>query len=64
MLQHEKTCVEARRLVLVNRKRFNDEDVERFRRKNRKTFETYSRSEDDRYRIEIFRPNGGPVEQT
>jgi hypothetical protein len=57
----EEQCIEARRMrSKVNRKRFNDEDVERFRRKNRKTFDTYSRSEYDQYRIEMFRPNGGP----
>lgn len=53
-------CVQARKVrSKKNRKRFNEKDVERYQRKNKRTFETYSRSEYDQYRIVVFRPDGG-----
>jgi hypothetical protein len=56
----EQQCIDARRArSKKNRKRFNEKDVERYLRKNRRTFETYSRPEYDRYRVIVFRPDGG-----
>ena len=55
----EQQCIQARRTRSKrNRKRFNEKDVERYQRKNKRTFETYSRSEYDQYRIVVFSPDG------
>lgn len=55
----EQQCIEARRArSKKNRKRFNEKDVDRYMRKNRRTLETYSRSEYDQYRVMVFRPDG------
>ena len=57
----EQQCIQARReRSKKNRKRFNEKDVERYQRKNRRTFETYSHPEYDPYRIVVFSPDGGP----
>ena len=57
----EQQCIQARRTrSKKNKKRFNEKDVERYLRRNRRTFETYSRSEYDQYRIVVFHSDGGP----
>jgi hypothetical protein len=49
-------CIEARRVrARKNRMRF---DLERYERKNRRTFETYGQSEYASFRVEAFQPDG------
>lgn len=60
----ETHCINARRArAKKNRVRF---DLERYKRKNRRTFETYARSEYAPFRIETFQPDGSrwPLEKT
>jgi predicted Zn-dependent protease len=55
----EERCLEARRVRQMKRiKRFNEHDLKRYQRKNRRTFETYARPEYADFRIETFQPDG------
>ncbi|RJP78975.1 MAG: hypothetical protein C4522_10655 [Desulfobacteraceae bacterium] len=55
----EKCCIEARKIrSKMNRKRFNLIDIDRYKKKNRLSFETYARSEYTEFRIETFQPDG------
>jgi len=55
----EANCIEARRKrAKDNRVKF---DLERYKRKNQPTFETYAQSDYAPYRIETFKPDGSRV---
>lgn len=55
----EERCLDIRRIRQTNRiGRFNEGDVERYKRLNKPTFETYARSEYADFRIEAFQSNG------
>ena len=59
----EANCIEARsKRAKTNRVRF---DLERYKRKNQPTFETYAQSDYAPYRIETFQPDGSraPIER-
>jgi shikimate kinase len=55
----EERCLEVRRERQKKRiGRFDERDLKHYRRMNRRTFETYARSEYADFRVEAFQPDG------